>query len=116
MDTKNEATQLYQLRGGLWEQIKDELACVEMPMGLDAFVDLTICIDNSLREQKEEKGGCLQPSLPRTMTPASVSPTKPMQASLTHHRLTPQENEQRCQCHLCVYCGETGHVISACLV
>lgn len=36
----NEVLQLYQHQWGLQEEIKDELAHIEMPMGLDAFVDL----------------------------------------------------------------------------
>lgn len=50
----NEAAQLYQFRWGLWE-IKDKLAHIETPTGLDNLMDPTIYIDNQLQEQREEK-------------------------------------------------------------
>lgn len=46
----NEVAQMYLFQWGLWEEIKDELARTETPVGLDTLVDLTICIDNQLQE------------------------------------------------------------------
>lgn len=51
----SEAVQLYQFWWGLQEEIKDELACAETPMGLDALVDLTIQIDERCENQEKRK-------------------------------------------------------------
>lgn len=51
----NNAMQLHQFWWDLKEEIQDEMAHAETPMGLDAFVDLTTSIDNWLRTQGGEK-------------------------------------------------------------
>lgn len=100
--------QLHELQRGLQIEIKDELARVDMPTGLDALVDLTI----SCEKKREEKKDSLQSIYLHIGTSPSISLAKPMQANLIHQGLTPEEKEQCRQRHLCLYCSELGVIHS----
>lgn len=79
-----EAGQQYQFWWGRREDIKDEMTRVEMPTGLDDFIDLIICINNQLQEWRDEKGGYLQPPCTLTIASVPVSPTELIQVDLVH--------------------------------
>ena len=101
---------------------------------LQELIELSIKIDNRLRERRREKkrdphslGAAamfathnqplsLDPSGILTSRPSQLSaPTKqeePMQ--LGHQRQTPAERSRRFKEGLCIYCGKPGHQLATC--
>lgn len=71
------------------------------------FIDLTIQIYNLVPSRR--------PARTTQITPLSLaSSTEPMQIGYTH--LSPEERERRIHLHLCLNCGESGHLKSSCSV
>ncbi len=94
-------------RRGLTSELQSELACRDEGKSLSEFIDLAIQIDNLICSQHSTRA---TPRYPHETTTAS----EPMQLGFTH--LTPEERERRMQNHLCLYCGQSGHMKSSCPV
>lgn len=114
---------------GLSDRLKDELATRDEPESFEALVNLAIRIDNRLRERVEERGGRSRaglgeyaavrvvsrpppPGPARAWSPPADTAVEPMQLGRT--RLTPEERQRRFEGRLCLYCGQSGHFVSAC--
>ena len=125
---------------GLSEEVKDELAARDDTSTLDELIDLSIRLDNRLRERRRERtdrqrarffspAPRSQPETPRPSpssppgaaseqsgasfsSPASSGPEEPMQ--LGRARLTPLERQRRLRLRLCIYCGEGDHFLARC--
>lgn len=117
---------------GLSEGIKDELTTRDEPEDLNTLVSLSIRIDDRLRARRRERSHRpatsasssplpFSPAPPRLALPSSSPPSpssplgpgeEPMQ--LGRARLTAEERERRIREGHCLYCGRTGHFISAC--
>ena len=121
----NPAAQKSQFRQGLSEQVKDELARVESPDDLEAFIKLCIRIDQRLTERRKERLGILgsnggmrfsttqYPPKVSRFTPDSDTP-EPMQVDALKRSITTQEKERRRSENLCLRCGDSGHYAVNC--
>ncbi|KAL0180378.1 hypothetical protein M9458_025820, partial [Cirrhinus mrigala] len=94
-------------RKGLTSELQSELACRDEGKSLDEFIELSIRIDNLARSRRPPRS-VTTPHLPTTAT----SEPEPMQVGFTH--LTAEERERRIRQHLCLYCGQEGHLRAAC--
>lgn len=119
---------------GLSDPIKDQLAPLDLPEHLDSVIAMAVRIDNRLRDRKKEKTGAAlshdhhqghsslvhppwrdpyrPPPPPRTAPPDPSG--EPMQ--LGRARLSAEERRRRLQEGRCFYCGQLGHLLSACPV
>ena len=105
---------------GLSERLLDELSTCELPTSLDALIDLTLRIDTRLadRQAARRTRDPVRPrDFPRTGTPTTFHPgelpePEPMQVG--HARLSFDERQRRRDRHLCLYCGDSGHLIAKC--
>ncbi len=89
---------------GLNEELQSELACRDEGRTLEQFMELTIRIDNLMRSRRVHRS-----ALP---IPTNQGIPEPMQVGVT--RLSAEERERRIRQHLCLYCGESGHLRAAC--
>jgi len=87
-------------RKGLSLELQAELACRDEGRTLSEFIELAIQIDNLLRSRHPIR-------LPTSQTLTNPTP-EPMQLGYTP--LHPEERERRRQLHLCLYCGQAGHI------
>ncbi len=95
-------------RRGLNVELQAELACRDEGRKLSDFIELTIQIDNLMRSRRFPRSPSFNPSSP-------VSSSEPMQIGYTH--LSSEERERRrVRHHLCMYCGQAGHLKSSCPV
>ncbi|KAI2658554.1 Transposon Tf2-9 polyprotein [Labeo rohita] len=95
-------------RKGLNPDLQVELACRDEGLSLNQYIDLSIRIDNVMRARKPVRTFTpLLPSQPSTMTAP-----EPMQLGAT--KLTVEERERRIKNHLCLYCGQPGHLRATC--
>lgn len=94
-------------RKGLSAELQSELACRDEGRGLDEYINLAIQIDNLIRSRRPNR-------YPPRLTRETSATPEPMQLGVT--RLTQEERERRLQKHLCLYCGQTGHLRAACPV
>ncbi len=94
-------------RRGLNMELQAELACRNEGRNLSDFIELTIQIDNLIRSRRFPRSPSFNPSPP-------VSNPEPMQIGYTH--LSSEERERRVRLHLCMYCGQAGHLRSSCPV
>ncbi len=90
-------------RKGLNHDLQTELACRDEGRSLDNYIELSIQIDNLLRARR---------STTRTALRASPDTQEPMQVD--SHHISPEERSRRITHHLCLYCGEPGHLRNAC--
>ncbi len=90
-------------RKGLNHDLQTELACRDEGRSLDNYIELSIQIDNLLRARR---------STTRTELREPPDTQEPMQVN-THH-ISPEERNRRITHHLCLYCGELGHLRNAC--
>ncbi len=88
-------------RRGLNVELQVELACRDEGRKLSDFIELTIQIDNLMRSRRFPRSPSFNPSPP-------VSSPEPMQKGYT--RLSSEERERRVRLHLCMYCGQAGHL------
>uniref|UniRef100_A0A3B3CH31 CCHC-type domain-containing protein n=1 Tax=Oryzias melastigma TaxID=30732 RepID=A0A3B3CH31_ORYME len=101
-------------RRGLSGEMQRELACRDEGLGLEAFIQLAIRLDNLMRSRRPRL------SAPRSFSPHR-SPLRPSQTSdpepmhLGSTQLTPAERERRRRENLCLYCGQPGHLRKLCL-
>ncbi|KAL0202757.1 hypothetical protein M9458_000775, partial [Cirrhinus mrigala] len=95
-------------RKGLNSDLQVELACRDENLSLNQYIDLSIRVDNVMHARK--------PSRPFTPTfqpqPSASSAPEPMQLGTT--KLTTEERERRLCNHLCLYCGQPGHIRATC--
>ncbi|KAL0187602.1 hypothetical protein M9458_014701, partial [Cirrhinus mrigala] len=94
-------------RKGLTTELQSELACRNEGKTINEFIELSICIDNLIHSRRPLRQSPMF-SQSATATPDS----EPMQVGFTH--LTAEEREQRIQQHLCLYCGQPGHLRISC--
>ncbi len=94
-------------RRGLNMELQAELACRDEGRNLSDFIELTIQIDNLMRSRCFPHSPSFNPSPP-------VSNPEPMQIGYTY--LSSEERERRVRLHLCMYCGQAGHLKSSCPV
>ena len=116
---------------GLCEQLKDELAVRDETNSLDALIDLSIRLDNRMRERRREKNYkshtpvnafAATPTLARVASgrsethgsgpSSSTLSDEPMQVGRAN--LTPAERQRRIRAGECIYCGQVGHFLAAC--
>ncbi len=90
-------------RKGLNHDLQTELTCRDEGKSLDQYIELSILIDNLLRTRR---------STTRTALRAPPDAQEPMQVD-THH-ISSEERNRRITHHLCLYCGEPGHLRNAC--
>ncbi|KAI2644948.1 Transposon Tf2-6 polyprotein [Labeo rohita] len=104
----NDAPLKLHYRKGLNPDLQVELACRDESLSLSQYIDLSIRVDNVMRARR--------PAHPFTMPlpspPPAASGSEPMQIGTT--RLTIEEREWRIRNHLCLYCGEAGHIRATC--
>lgn len=116
---------------GLSDQIQDLLVPLDLPLDLDSLIALAIRTDNRLQERRRQRGPRGTPAAPgssptlwgaasRQTSPERLSRTRaggeeePMQ--MGRARLSQEERQRRYQEGRCFYCGERGHLITACPV
>lgn len=112
------------------DSLKDQLAPLDLPDGLDSLIALSIKINKRFIEREGERalsatipllargGSCLLglsllrvqpvPHLPIFPAP-SAAVEEPMQLGRT--KLTPEERQRRFKEGRCFYCGQTGHLL-----
>ncbi|KAL0204378.1 hypothetical protein M9458_002396, partial [Cirrhinus mrigala] len=93
-------------RRGLNEELQAELACRDEGKSLEQFMELAIRLDNLIRSRRGRRSTRLPLSLPVHQE------QEPMQIGLTH--LTQDERDRRLRNHLCLYCGQPGHLRANC--
>jgi len=94
-------------RQGLNSDLQSELACRDEDKTLDQFIDLAIRIDNLIRSRRSYRPTCSSSQMSQPS-----DPTEPMQVGRTH--LSTEERERRLRNHLCLYCGQAGHLRADC--
>ncbi|KAL0159656.1 hypothetical protein M9458_043381, partial [Cirrhinus mrigala] len=94
-------------RKGLTTELQSELACCDEDKTLDEFIDLSIRIDNLVRSRRPPRQSPMS-----GQSATAVPDSEPMQIGFTH--LTMEERERRIQQHLCLYCGQPGHLRVSC--
>lgn len=107
---------------GLKAEIKDKLAKVDAPTGLNDYIRLVEKIDNRIwtrkQKKKEEGGPAPQPThtYRREPTPTAlmlnITTNKPIPMDIG--ALSSEERQKRFKEGLCLYCGEKGHRKSKC--
>ena len=115
----NEEALLGAFYKGLNENLKDELAARDDVATLERLIELTIRLDNRLRERRRERALrvpniALQSSAALLPTPSSHPPSEPEPMQLGRIQLSPQERSQRRAANACLYCGGMGHYIAKC--
>jgi hypothetical protein len=102
-------------RRGLTHELQSELACRDEGRDLDEFINLAIQIDNLVRSRRASHRSVSAPRhipSPRASETLPVDATEPMQVNAYH--LSEEERERRITHHLCMYCGEAGHLRLTC--
>lgn len=117
----NDQAKLSQIREGLSNELKTALVYREVPDGYDDFIALCMKQDNQIRMHQLEKSRRFPRGLPTpTVVPSSSSGPEPMDLSATNTQSTPrgplstQERLRRVEKGLCLYCGNSGHLIREC--
>ncbi|KAL0188510.1 hypothetical protein M9458_015609, partial [Cirrhinus mrigala] len=95
-------------RKGLNPDLQLELACRDEDLTLHQYIDLSIRVDNVMRARRTSP---LTPSSPLSAAPLEA-PAEPMQLGAT--KLSLEERERRLRSHLCLYCGQAGHIRANC--
>ncbi|XP_053563243.1 tyrosine--tRNA ligase, cytoplasmic isoform X1 [Bombina bombina] len=108
-----------QFRLGLSDSVKDELARIEMPSTLEALMKLATQIDRRLRERKAERSYSETTSKPSSSTyshqrPITTEQATPMEIGVIRGPLTADERMRRKTNHLCMYCGNSNHMVTDC--
>ncbi len=93
-------------RKGLNEELQSELACRDDRRTQEQFMELTIHIDNLMCSRRVHRSALPIP------TNQGIPEPEPMQVGVT--RLSAEERERRIRQHLCLYCGQSGHLRAAC--
>ena len=103
---------------GLSDRLLDELNMCDLPTSLDGLVKLTMRVDARLADRRASRRvrdpdrsrerSCARSSAPPRATEAPYP--EPMQVGRT--KISGSERQRRRDHHLCLYCGEAGHVLS----
>jgi Retrotransposon gag protein/Zinc knuckle len=122
----NEKALMSQFRAGLQESIKDELSTRERPSNLNALIELVVNIDSRARERAFERAEAIKSSIhPRKKffsVPVTSAITGSPRANPVERapslppflRLSEEQKDYRRKNHLCMYCGDPGHVAREC--
>lgn len=125
----NDEAILDRLDYGLNNEMKDALVHQEKPTGLHERIALYQAVDGRIRARRnEQKRNTDAPSARHNTTipkPPKTTPhptssnsgyygTAPMDLSSGRRRVSPEEKVRRIREGLCLYCGQAGHVASAC--
>lgn len=102
---------------GLNDRLKDELASRDSPAHFVALVNITIRLDNRLRERRREGGRRISAGESSRRSPPECSlPSclveEPMQ--LDHTQLTPVERWSCRRSGACFYCDDKSHHLAQC--
>ncbi|KAL0162424.1 hypothetical protein M9458_041820 [Cirrhinus mrigala] len=93
-------------RQGLNRELQSELACKDEGLTLSQYMELAIKTDNLMRSRRGYRST-------RFTSPSPVTTeSEPMQIGATG--LTPEERDRRVRNHLCLYCGQAGHLRTNC--
>lgn len=108
----NDAAQKAQFLRGLNENIQDEIASHDLPVSLEAAIDLALRVEARHRQRRVRRSFqhlLFDPSLRASdnTSTSSSSSGEPMQ--LGRLRLTAEERQHRLVNSLCLYCGKPGH-------
>ncbi|MEE6523875.1 hypothetical protein FKM82_022980 [Ascaphus truei] len=102
----------------LSEPLKDELAARERPTNLEDLISLCVRVDQRLQERRNERSRYRQ-RVSRHLAPSFMAPTppsgdipEPMQ--LGGNKLSAAEKQRRRNAGLCMYCGNSGHILPQC--
>uniref|UniRef100_A0A3B3RJN6 ribonuclease H n=1 Tax=Paramormyrops kingsleyae TaxID=1676925 RepID=A0A3B3RJN6_9TELE len=98
-------------RRALRPELRAELACRGVSRSFDDYVRLSISLDTIIREQRRASRH-VERSL--AALPARSDDSEPM--IVGRAPLTTEERERRLRRGLCIYCGETGHILRTCPV
>lgn len=125
----DDAALMCAFRRGLNDSIKD-LIIRDQPECFASLVQLTLQVDDRLRERRAERSRRPTPSVhsspsarsptvqsrvqPRSQNPSRPSPDEPMQ--IGRSRLSPDVRSLRLRNHWCLYCGAEDHHIKDCSV
>ncbi len=90
-------------RKGLNHELQTELACRDEGRSLDQFIELSIQIDNLLRTRR-----------PTFRAVPRVTPETQESMQVDTYHISSEERNRRITHHLCLYCGEPGHLRNAC--
>ena len=98
----------------------DELSTCELPASLDALIDLTLRIDTRLADRHasrrlrdpERFREFPKPRVQTSFCTAELPDPEPMQIGRT--KLSMGERQRRRDKHLCLYCGDSGHLFAKC--
>uniref|UniRef100_A0A9J8AHZ8 ribonuclease H n=1 Tax=Cyprinus carpio carpio TaxID=630221 RepID=A0A9J8AHZ8_CYPCA len=93
-------------RKGLNHDLQSELACREEGRTLDQFMDLAIRLDNLIRSRRTGRHSPDRPVAQELPAP------EPLQIGAT--QLPSMERERCIRQHLCLYCGQAGHLRVSC--
>ena len=120
----NDKALLDAFRDGLNDDVKDVLATsIEEPDSYDQFIRFCIRIDQRLYDRRLERSGGNRFSRPginagrREQGDSGVAPMDldSMRAEPSRaRRLTEEERKNRLENGLCLYCGESGHLLASC--
>uniref|UniRef100_A0A3B3HH37 CCHC-type domain-containing protein n=1 Tax=Oryzias latipes TaxID=8090 RepID=A0A3B3HH37_ORYLA len=108
---------------GLSEEMKDQLAPLEIPSSLEPLIALAIRIDNRLQDRRQGRrtevprsGGRAEDSSSYSSHARSVTSTNPPDEPmlLGRGRLSPAERKRLLTAGECLYCGQRGHICRDC--
>jgi hypothetical protein len=125
--TWNDAALIAQFRAGLQDEVKDLMLTMMDPVTLSEAIAQAVRCDNRLFERRQEKKAYapqppapipqalqVRPPVPATL-PAHLGPASMvLDASTTRGPLSDAEKLRRRANHLCLYCGQPGHIVRAC--
>ncbi len=98
--------------------LKDELAFRDPAPDLESLIDISIRVDNRIRERRREHRGEVRLPEPQASYRALNSPPLPMNSEkpmqLGRARLSQIERERRMREKCCLYCGKPDHFRSNC--
>lgn len=103
----------------LSKTIRDKLATCDEPQSLDELINLSIRIDNRLRERRNERMSSYRPWTPTIhVTSEGPSAEHPLPETMQagRGRLSPEERLRRFGTRVCIYCGKKGHFLANCPV
>ena len=109
------------------EDVKDEISRFDRPETISEYFNLAVKIDNRIFERKQEKQNSSASNRPKTTFNSSnrsprsgkshtnhLKPFMTNNVAATRGKLTDEEKERRKKEGLCIYCGESGHLLKDC--
>ncbi|KAF8693024.1 hypothetical protein RHS03_08515, partial [Rhizoctonia solani] len=111
----NEEAYIAQYTRGLHWKVKELLSTKDnIPDKLEAIIAASIKIDNTRRENKENRPKKQPAKSPVTATTSTSTTTTRVRLSKDPNYVTPEERDRRRASGLCVKCGQKGHGIKQC--